>query len=147
MIDSYIINLSICIIEFDSFQNIDLMQFYFKALYLLPKYSARKRSIYKRWPISSNHFKSSFQITHKYDVWLYSLLCFSLIISEGTANTNSKINNINAKWGISSRKYHLKFQSNIIFAYLTIYLLNNKITHIHTKTSKILVISFMYSPL
>ena len=48
MIDSYIINLSICIIEFDSFQNIDLMQFLFQSTILLPKYSARKRLIYKK---------------------------------------------------------------------------------------------------
>lgn len=33
MIDSYIINLSICIIEFDSFQNIDLMQFFVSKHY------------------------------------------------------------------------------------------------------------------
>ncbi len=42
-------------------------------------------------------------------------------------------------------KYHLKFQSNTIFAYVTKYLLNNNTTHIPVSVSKTFVKCVIYS--
>lgn len=47
-------------------------------------------------------------------------------------------------WYVSS-KYHLKFQSNTIFAYVTKYLLNNNTTHIPVSVSKTFVKCVIYS--
>lgn len=44
-----------------------------------------------------------------------------------------------------SSKYHLKFQSNTIFAYATKYLLNNNTTHIPVSVSKTFVKCVIYN--